>query len=717
MDFYPVLLAEANELHLGEEVVDALHHALKPVLSCLQEASEFGVYYYSEARCVEACNVLNESVRAEAVVLLWKVAQELREYWIASVPVESRVFQQVEVETKVSISATVHLQDLRLFGSGMQRPVSNAVVNKLKNALNKRHQVCRKIKKEAVGSGKSVSPEVKVMAVRTKVQGACHDILCLLGPLSERYIMLYGDGTRVPSEKEREYVCKLFFQSQGRLVEPLTVYAYSKEFNKFVEWLTSIAVPFGVLNSFHVATWLHDMSGRGKSVPSRCLASLVWASSVFLIDLFVTDDGVKMEGKSSLSKSPPVPARCPSIALVVQLEEIVVNEMKTDVIRCIAGYCCVLAHGCLRWKDFQSADNVQEAADAILGSSYMKHQGVRSWAALKKGFSGVNWGSSFFALLRKFGMPAEGFVLLCPTSDMKGFRERAASFSDALHAMRFLLVVELGMSPEDACTYSLHSWRHVMITAGRQLPNPLSKDQQTEVGHWVTNSSMPRSYDAVASSVEMQAKKRVVDFFQDGREMLAPGELHEDEINSSKRLRMLHSDEPRKGEVSPSDGVLCEVKSPSLVGVSSASTELSCGVVEQTPSGVKAGLGLSGLLSPVQVEHEFSRRLHLYHPEIQRRGDEVESVRAVCGHWKCGTPKHPVSNASFYVAFDTIPLVPASFELDKFEPCGRCFSVRVIDGQSWTPFIPDKDSLMKRQGDMSGTSSCSIEEESESVSG
>ena len=64
-----------------------------------------------------------------------------------------------------------------------------------------------------------------------------------------------------------------------------------------------------------------------------------------------------------------------------------------------------------------------------------------------------------------------------------------------------------------------------MITGGRQLPVPLTKGQQNEVGHWVPNSSMPNTNDALASSSEMQAKKRVVEYFQNGRELVGPGEF------------------------------------------------------------------------------------------------------------------------------------------------------------------------------------------------
>ena len=102
---------------------------------------------------------------------------------------------------KVALATTVHLQDIRLFGSTLRRPVSSGAVHKLHQALKKRHMVCRTVMKEVVTLGQSPSAQVKDMAVRTKVTKACHDILCVLGPLSGRYCMLYGDDQRVASEK------------------------------------------------------------------------------------------------------------------------------------------------------------------------------------------------------------------------------------------------------------------------------------------------------------------------------------------------------------------------------------------------------------------------------------------------------------------------------------------------------------------------------------
>ena len=148
---------------------------------------------------------------------------------------------------------------------------------------------------------------------------------------------------------------------------------------------------------------------------------------------------------------------------------------------------------------------IVEKKDTIYGQSLMKKQGVRTWIGMKVGFSNLDWGSQFMGLLTEHGMPCEDFTFRCPLPNLSGFREKPATFVSILHAVRLILVSYLGMSVEEACTYTLHSWRHVYITAGRQLQQPLSVDEQTEVGHWTKNSAMPARYDANTCSVELQA--------------------------------------------------------------------------------------------------------------------------------------------------------------------------------------------------------------------
>ena len=53
--------------------------------------------------------------------------------------------------------------------------------------------------------------------------------------------------------------------------------------------------------------------------------------------------------------------------------------------------------------------------------------------------------------------------------------------------------------------------------------------------NWVHNSGMPRSYDSVASSLELQAKRKILELFQGKTRFLEPGEMdfHTTTVNNS----------------------------------------------------------------------------------------------------------------------------------------------------------------------------------------
>ena len=61
---------------------------------------------------------------------------------------------------------------------------------------------------------------------------------------------------------------------------------------------------------------------------------------------------------------------------------------------------------------------------------------------------------------------------------------------------------------------SEHSFRHIYVTAGRQLKMPT--DQINEMGHWGLNSEMPRVYDSAACTSVRAAKATVTDGTQGG---------------------------------------------------------------------------------------------------------------------------------------------------------------------------------------------------------
>ena len=135
----------------------------------------------------------------------------------------------------------------------------------------------------------------------------------------------------------------------------------------------------------------------------------------------VSDPSVRMEGRGPADRPPPKPAKGPPLELVVTMEKMIADEEEGDFVRIVAVKCCCQVHGCLRFRDFQTAEEFKEAPNTLLARLFMKKQGWRSWAAMKIGFSGVNWGSPFMVLLQKHGMPCEDYVLKRPQPNLKGF--------------------------------------------------------------------------------------------------------------------------------------------------------------------------------------------------------------------------------------------------------------------------------------------------------
>ena len=100
------------------------------------------------------------------------------------------------------------------------------------------------------------------------------------------------------------------------------------------------------------------------------------------------------------------------------------------------------------------------------------------WGMLREGLAVQDWPSRWLARLAEAGLPGPDFILLAPTSDMRGFTNRLARFQDVQNAMRMILMSDpLKFSAEVALSYSLHSWRHLYNTAGRQLR--MSKQDRT----------------------------------------------------------------------------------------------------------------------------------------------------------------------------------------------------------------------------------------------
>lgn len=74
-----------------------------------------------------------------------------------------------------------------------------------------------------------------------------------------------------------------------------------------------------------------------------------------------------------------------------------------------------------------------------------------------------------------------------------------------------LMLPPLCMSAEKACSFTPHSWRHLLITAARQLG--FNDDAQRETGHWSMNSTMPRVYGSASCTVELMHKSQFMKAF------------------------------------------------------------------------------------------------------------------------------------------------------------------------------------------------------------
>ena len=79
-------------------------------------------------------------------------------------------------------------------------------------------------------------------------------------------------------------------------------------------------------------------------------------------------------------------------------------------------------------------------------------------------------------------------------------------WSDACRAIHAALVCG-GVDAEDAVRISMHSFKHLYPTMGRQLG--LSDSQVASMGNWASGDPMPGVYDSVACSTSLVYKEHV----------------------------------------------------------------------------------------------------------------------------------------------------------------------------------------------------------------
>ena len=106
--------------------------------------------------------------------------------------------------------------------------------------------------------------------------------------------------------------------------------------------------------------------------------------------------------------------------------------------------------------------------------------------------------------------PGVDFLLCAPNSTLTGFTKRPIDWSDATRALHAILRLS-GVKLDVAVSYSLHSFKHVYPTVGRQLG--LTDPQIDVMANWVSKSAsaMPARYDSAVAVVELRYKAFVVE--------------------------------------------------------------------------------------------------------------------------------------------------------------------------------------------------------------
>ena len=566
---------------------------------------DLGIYFNTEVRVQNFCK--NQNLDKKAETILWFVASTSRKCLEGCVAADNHARFRKDLEG----SSAAH--DARsvfpLCGPPEKAFNMSGPVQKVKTTLNKMFNMDGSGSTDNLDTGKGDNTlGAREVKVRKKVHIQCLKMLFMFGSDCSLFREIYGNGKRQPSEIELKMLDKLFFSgSDGRKIKPQTVSQYSKDLIGLVRCLSALGVPISEATPFLVAAYLNDTGNRGKSVPIRVLNALIWAENVFRFNLHTKEGIVKANATDPvLGKiAPTKPARCPNKEMVINMEKATTDRSENTVVRVFAGLCACLTHGTLRWSDFQRS-KVTLGEDAILGEGEMKRVGQRAWACPRKGFSGLDWGSDFTELIESEmkGSNTKDFVLYKPNSTFTGFTDQPCTYDDALNAIRAVLCKVCKMHPSEACTYTLHSWRHFYPSAARQ--RRMTEEEQCAIGHWSKGSKMPEHYDSVVSTIEMAAKEAIIKFFRSGGDLVEAGRF-------------------------PMPNPLCDVPLPEKV-------------ILVGPQNKVQKFDQSTL--PVQVVYTVADRVHLYHPKVSVR-------RTICSLYACGTPMAPTKYACFCEAWNS----------------------------------------------------------------
>ena len=348
----------------------------------------------------------------------------------------------------------------------------------------------------------------KIVAAQAKVSKHVISLLKLLGPMSPRFVEVYGaPGSPDPVAGAPATFAAL---AAGRR-NPSVSLNYCAELAAFLLWLRAAGRTPASVTELSVAAYISQCRGRGRSVPNRVRSALLWAQRVYDIPFHAGTVSMRdlVSGISSYDKGAgPVEAVMMPIDLVILLEGLVTSAPSVPL-RVFAGCFVALAHGCKRWADLQYLSGIKEGEHAIVLTTWKSKRKLSSmvWAVLRSGFAGSDWCSPWLAALKLSELPGIDFVSWLPTANLKDFLRSPALWADAQRALIALLLLG-GVNHEEAVLYNTHSFRHIAPTIGLQLQVP--EPVLNAMGNWAGPTPMVGKYNSSKNSHVLAAKLFII---------------------------------------------------------------------------------------------------------------------------------------------------------------------------------------------------------------
>ena len=454
-------------------------------------------------------------------------------------------------------------------------------------------------------------------------------LFAFLGSRSSVHTEMYGTGGSLKPSPAVVSTCNDLLIGTRK---PGCVSSYVKECFSYFEWAEALNLDVCSMGVLMICSYLRSACERGRSVPNLARCALVWCEVCTRTSLgtnkreitaFVTK--LTVVSPSGMILKAPVQARPVPPDSVCALE-LLVTSGHTLPIRVFAGVAALCCHGVKRWSDVQHVTALSVTDDALLVTTWRskKKRAPLLWAALRRGFSNTDWVMAFMLALKEAHLPGPDYLVRRPSRDLKCFTSHPASWADACRCVQAALVVT-GLSAESACSYTMHSFRHVYPTVANQLG--MQPEVISLMGHWATSKDkMASAYDGARTATELLHKSHVCRNVAAGWRPAPTGSIPKPPVIA---MGLAAGVTPLAEPARLSAANLCILDASTAV-----SSAASASVPASTDDDDAQFTFPKGI---VQVLNSKTSTVHLSPAE----------GGTFCKFWKCGRRKTPARNAEF----------------------------------------------------------------------